>query len=472
MRFLLEAGAETTYRSSSNLLYGLLSQPDVLEEVRTNRELLPQAMEEALRWEPPLTGIFRGAARDTELAGVHIPKGSVLSVNVGAANRDETRWEHPEVFDIHRAADRAHRLRIRTAHLSRHAPCPSRDDHGHERGAGSSPESSSGSRRRGHSNHREHVPHPPFAARALRRPLSEENRDVSFDYIVVGGGSAGCVVASRLSEQRAEPRPAAGSRSPRPEPDALHTGRRVGDGRQALELRRRARSIAQWSDDAVDGRQGPRRRQLGQRHGVGAGQPSRLRRVGQPRMRRLGLRERAPVLQARRALRRRRRSLPRKARGRSACRSKGSPISSTTRSAKPPRRPDTRSTLTTTASPSSVSARARLPSGAAFARAKRGSYLGSAWRRPNLTTRTGCEVQRILFEGNRAVGVEYVRKGKRVVEHADREVIISAGALSSPKLLMLSGVGPRDDIERVRDHVRVRSVRGWEQTCKSTPCAR
>ncbi len=102
LRFLLEAGAETTYRSSSNLLYGLLSQPDVLEEVRTNRELLPQAMEEALRWEPPLTAIFRGAARDTELAGVHIPKGAVLSVNVGAANRDETRWEHPEVFDIHR----------------------------------------------------------------------------------------------------------------------------------------------------------------------------------------------------------------------------------------------------------------------------------------------------------------------------------------------------------------------------------
>ena len=78
LRFLLEAGAETTYRSSSNLLFGLLSQPDVLEEVRRIESCFPQAMEEALRWEPPLTGIFRGAARDTELAGVHIPKGSVV----------------------------------------------------------------------------------------------------------------------------------------------------------------------------------------------------------------------------------------------------------------------------------------------------------------------------------------------------------------------------------------------------------
>lgn len=104
LRFLLEAGAETTYRSSSNLLFGLLSNPDVLDEVRTNRDLLPQAIEEALRWEPPLTMTFRGAAVDTELAGVTIPKGSVLSINAGAANRDDGRWKNPDEFDIHRPA--------------------------------------------------------------------------------------------------------------------------------------------------------------------------------------------------------------------------------------------------------------------------------------------------------------------------------------------------------------------------------
>ena len=102
LRFLLEAGAETTYRSSSNLLVGLLKNPSVLEEVRNNRALLPQAVEEALRWEGPLTTTPRRAMVDTLLAGVEIPKGSALSVNTAAANRDESRWKDPDVFDIHR----------------------------------------------------------------------------------------------------------------------------------------------------------------------------------------------------------------------------------------------------------------------------------------------------------------------------------------------------------------------------------
>ncbi len=102
LRFLLEAGAETTFRSSSNLLYGLLTHPEFLDEVRGNRELLPAVIEEALRWEPPLTMVFRGAAFDTELAGVPIPGGAVLAVNIGAANRDEGRWSDPDLFDIHR----------------------------------------------------------------------------------------------------------------------------------------------------------------------------------------------------------------------------------------------------------------------------------------------------------------------------------------------------------------------------------
>jgi choline dehydrogenase len=75
------------------------------------------------------------------------------------------------------------------------------------------------------------------------------------------------------------------------------------------------------------------------------------------------------------------------------------------------------------------------------------AYLGSAWRRPNLKIRTGAEVQRILFEGRRATGVEYLRKGERIVEHAAREVVLSAGALMSPKVLMLSGIGPTGELE-------------------------
>jgi cytochrome P450 len=104
LRLLLPAGAETTYRSSSNLLYGLLRDPEQLEAVRADRSLLPQAIEEGIRWEPPLTGIMRTAVVDTTVCGVAIPAGSVVSVNMGAANRDPTRWERPDEFDIHRAA--------------------------------------------------------------------------------------------------------------------------------------------------------------------------------------------------------------------------------------------------------------------------------------------------------------------------------------------------------------------------------
>jgi cytochrome P450 len=101
---LLPAGAETTYRSSSNLLFGLLSHPEMLEALRADRSLIPQAIEEGIRWEPPLTGIMRTSSADTTVQGVPIPGGSVISINMGAANRDETRWDQPDEFDLFRPA--------------------------------------------------------------------------------------------------------------------------------------------------------------------------------------------------------------------------------------------------------------------------------------------------------------------------------------------------------------------------------
>jgi cytochrome P450 len=59
LRLLLPAGAETTYRSTSNLLAGLLNEPEQLEALRDDRSLLRQAIEEGLRWEPPLTQIVQ-----------------------------------------------------------------------------------------------------------------------------------------------------------------------------------------------------------------------------------------------------------------------------------------------------------------------------------------------------------------------------------------------------------------------------
>jgi cytochrome P450 len=99
---LAPAGAETTYRSSSNLLFGLLSHPEQLDAVRSDRSLIPQAIDEGLRWECPLTSIMRTSTRDTELGGVRIPEGGMLNVNLGSANHDESRYEEPERFDIFR----------------------------------------------------------------------------------------------------------------------------------------------------------------------------------------------------------------------------------------------------------------------------------------------------------------------------------------------------------------------------------
>ncbi len=103
LRLLLPAGAETTYRATGSFLYGLLTNPDQLEALRADRELMPQAIEETIRWEGPLLITSRECARDTEVAGVMIPRGSFVTVNIGAANHDETRWERPDDLDIFRA---------------------------------------------------------------------------------------------------------------------------------------------------------------------------------------------------------------------------------------------------------------------------------------------------------------------------------------------------------------------------------
>lgn len=102
LRLLLPAGAETTYRSSSNLIYGLLRDRPQYEALCADRGLMMQAIEEGLRWESPLTTIGRLCTRDTELQGVSIPAGAHVQVILGSANRDETRFERPDEFDIHR----------------------------------------------------------------------------------------------------------------------------------------------------------------------------------------------------------------------------------------------------------------------------------------------------------------------------------------------------------------------------------
>ena len=102
MRNLLPAGAETTSRSTASLAMGLLTHPAQLDVVRDDRGLLPQAIEEGIRWETPLLNFMREVTCDTEIGGVQIPKGAIMMLSLGSANHDETRWEEPEKFDIFR----------------------------------------------------------------------------------------------------------------------------------------------------------------------------------------------------------------------------------------------------------------------------------------------------------------------------------------------------------------------------------
>ena len=83
LRLLLPAGLETTYRSSSNLLYLLLTHPDQLEALQADRSLIPAAMEEGLRYETPLVMVPRNTNHDVEMHGITIPKGAQVNLCMG-----------------------------------------------------------------------------------------------------------------------------------------------------------------------------------------------------------------------------------------------------------------------------------------------------------------------------------------------------------------------------------------------------
>ena len=102
LRLLLPAGAETTYRVLGNALFALLTHPEVLQRVQADLSLLPQVIEETLRWETSVTMVSRIATRDTEVAGCPIGAGSPVGVVTGAANRDPAHFDRADEFDIDR----------------------------------------------------------------------------------------------------------------------------------------------------------------------------------------------------------------------------------------------------------------------------------------------------------------------------------------------------------------------------------
>jgi cytochrome P450 len=102
LRLLLPAGVETTYRASGSLLFALLNDRAQFDALYDDRSLFPQAFEEAVRWEPPVTVILRRATKETELAGVTIEEGADVALMIGAANRDQRKYADPDRFDMFR----------------------------------------------------------------------------------------------------------------------------------------------------------------------------------------------------------------------------------------------------------------------------------------------------------------------------------------------------------------------------------
>jgi cytochrome P450 len=96
------AGNHTTNRLIGWLAKVLADHPDARAELRADRALIPNAVEETLRFEPSSTQIARYVTEDVELHGQTVPEGSAMLLLAGSANRDERQFDDPDTYDIHR----------------------------------------------------------------------------------------------------------------------------------------------------------------------------------------------------------------------------------------------------------------------------------------------------------------------------------------------------------------------------------
>ena len=96
---LLAAGSGTTWKQMGITLAALLQKPELLDAVRADRSLLRAVIEESVRWAPTDPMFSRWVTEDADFFGARLPKGAVLHICVGAANRDPERWDHPDEYD-------------------------------------------------------------------------------------------------------------------------------------------------------------------------------------------------------------------------------------------------------------------------------------------------------------------------------------------------------------------------------------
>ncbi|MEE2033888.1 cytochrome P450 [Rhodococcus chondri] len=120
--FLFAAGQDTTARLMTSAFRQIAEFPDLQKQLREDRTLIPQFVEEILRMEGPVKSDFRLARTATSLGDVEIPAGSVVMVSLPAANRDPRRFEDPHEFRMDRANSKEHVAFGRGVHSCPGAP--------------------------------------------------------------------------------------------------------------------------------------------------------------------------------------------------------------------------------------------------------------------------------------------------------------------------------------------------------------
>jgi cytochrome P450 len=102
IKFFLAAGVNELRDIMSHTLVGLLSRPEQMIEIRSDRSFAEAAVEEGARWASPVGLVPRVATASTELGGVRVTAGTFVGALIASANRDERRWTEPNRFDLHR----------------------------------------------------------------------------------------------------------------------------------------------------------------------------------------------------------------------------------------------------------------------------------------------------------------------------------------------------------------------------------
>jgi cytochrome P450 len=108
LAFLLVAGNETTRHLLSNLLHTCATRPDLYDQLKREPGLVHNAVEESLRFDPPVVLLMRECIRDTTVRGMPIRKGEQVAFGIASANRDERHYEAPDEFRLDRPQPKAH----------------------------------------------------------------------------------------------------------------------------------------------------------------------------------------------------------------------------------------------------------------------------------------------------------------------------------------------------------------------------